>query len=93
MRVVVTWRIDEQDESAELHIGPDGQLLGVLMQRWGNPNGAPFGRYPFGVAVEAEQTFTGVTIGSVLRAGWWWGTDRQPEGEFFRAQITRATFR
>jgi hypothetical protein len=34
-----------------------------------------------------------VTIGSVLRAGWWWGTDRQPEGEFFRAQITRATFR
>ena len=92
-RVVVTWRIDEQDESAELQIGPDGRLLGVLMQRWGNPNGAPFGRYPFGVAVEAEQTFTGVTIGSALRAGWWWGTDRQPEGEFFRARITGATFR
>ena len=91
--VVVTWRIDGQDESAELHIGPDGRLLGVLMQRWGNPNGAPFGRYPFGVAIEAEQIFTGVTIGSVLRAGWWWGTDRQPEGEFFRAQITGATFR
>ncbi|MGY1821152.1 DUF6544 family protein [Geodermatophilus sp. SYSU D00079] len=91
--VVVTWRIDGQDESAELHIGPDGRLLGVLMQRWGNPNGAPFGRYPFGVAIEAEQTFTGVTIGSVLRAGWWWGTDRHAEGEFFRAQITGATFR
>ncbi len=91
--VVVTWRINGQDESAELHIGPDGRLLGVLMQRWGNPNGAPFGRYPFGVAIEAEQTFTGVTIGSVLHAGWWWGTDRQPEGEFFRAQITGATFR
>jgi hypothetical protein len=22
----------------------------------------------------------GITIPSVLRAGWWWGTDRQPEG-------------
>ena len=60
--------------------------------RWGNPNGAPFGRYPFGVAIEAEQTFADVTIGSALRAGWWWGTDRQPDGEFFRAQITGATF-
>ncbi len=92
-RVVVTWRIDGQDESAELHIGPNGRLLGAVMQRWGNPNGAPFGRYPFGVAIEAERSFSGVTIGSVLRAGWWWGADRQSEGEFFRARITGATFR
>ncbi|MGY2002664.1 DUF6544 family protein [Blastococcus sp. SYSU DS1024] len=92
-RVVVTWRIDGEEESAEFHIGPDGELLGVLMQRWGNPNGEPFGRYPFGVDIEAEQTFAGVTIGSALRAGWWWGTGRQPEGEFFRAQISAATFR
>ena len=90
---VVTWRIDEHDERAELRVGADGRLLGVLMQRWGNPNGTPFGRYPFGVAIEAEETWSGVTIGSVLRAGWWWGTDRQPEGEFFRARISAADFR
>ena len=92
-RIVATCQIGGEDESVELHIGPDGRLLGALMQRWGNPNGAPFGRYPFGVAIEAEQTFGGVTIGSKLRAGWWWGTDRQAEGEFFRAQITAADFR
>jgi hypothetical protein len=92
-RAVVTWRIDGEDESAELHVGPEGRLLGLLMQRWGNPNGAPFGRYPFGVAIEAEQRFDGVTIGSVIRAGWWWGTDRQADGEFFRAHITDARFR
>ncbi len=92
-RTVVTWRIDAQEESGEFHVGDHGQLLGVVMQRWGNPNGAPFGRYPFGVAIEAEKTFSGVTIGSVLRAGWWWGTDRQAEGEFFRARITGADFR
>jgi hypothetical protein len=40
--------------------------------------------------VEAERTFGGVTIPATLRAGWWWGTDRQDEGEFFRAEITGA---
>ena len=91
-RAVVSWRIDDHEESAEFQVDADGRLLGVVMQRWGNPDGAPFGRYPFGVAIEAEETFAGVTIGSVLRAGWWWGTDRQPEGEFFRARITDASF-
>jgi hypothetical protein len=89
---VATWRLGGHDESAEFHVGADGRLLGVAMQRWGNPGGEPFGRYPFGVAVEAEATFSGVTMGSRLRAGWWWGTDRQPEGEFFRARITGAEF-
>jgi hypothetical protein len=91
-RAVVTWHIDQHTESAELHVAPDGRLLGVLMQRWGNPGGEPFGRHPFGVSVEAEDTFAGVTIGSRLRAGWWWATDRQDEGEFFRAHITDVQF-
>jgi hypothetical protein len=89
---VATWRIDEQEESAEFSVAADGRLLGVLMQRWGNPSGEPFGRYPFGVAVEAERTLAGVTIASQLRAGWWWGTERQAEGEFFRARITGVRF-
>jgi hypothetical protein len=90
---VLTWRIGEEEESAELHVGPDGRLLGAGMDRWGDPGGGPFGRRPFGVTFEAERTFAGVTLGSVLRAGWWWGTDRAAEGEFFRATITDATFR
>jgi hypothetical protein len=90
---VVTWRIDVHEERAEFQVDADGRLLGVVMQRWGNPDGVPFGRYPFGVAVEAERTWSGVTIGSQLRAGWWWGTDRQDDGEFFRARITEARFR
>ncbi|WP_448640164.1 DUF6544 family protein [Geodermatophilus sp. URMC 63] len=92
-RAVVTWRIDDHEESAELQVGADGRLLGVVVQRWGDPDGAGFARHPFGVAVEAEETSGGVTIGSVLRAGWWWGTDRQADGEFFRARITGADLR
>jgi len=76
--------------------GPDitrsGRLTEIRVNRWGNPGGAPFGRYPFGVRVEAEACFGGITIPSAFRAGWWWGTERQHEGEFFRAEITGAVF-
>ena len=89
---LATWRFDEQQETAEFAVDADGRLTGVVMQRWGNPGGESFGRHAFGVAIEAERTFAGVTIGSRLRAGWWWGTDRQAEGEFFRATVTGAHF-
>lgn len=89
---VATWRIGAEQVDVEVHVGPDGQLLDVLLQRWSNPDGASFGYHPFGVTVEAERTFAGITVPSIVRAGWWWGTDRQDEGEFFRARITDATF-
>ncbi len=92
-RAVATWHRGEDQDSVEVHVGPDGRLLGVLMQRWGRPDGEPFGRYPFGCTVEAERTHAGVTLPSAFRVGWWWGTDRQDAGEFFRARITAVSFR
>jgi hypothetical protein len=89
---VATWQFGDDTESAELRIKRSGRLSEIRVNRWGNPGGEPFGRYPFGVRVEAESSFGGITIPSVLRAGWWWGTDRQQEGEFFRAEITGAVF-
>jgi hypothetical protein len=88
-----TLAFDDDAETAELRVERSGRLAEIRVSRWGNPGGAPFARYPFGVQVEAESDFNGITIPSMLRAGWWWGTDRQPEGEFFRAQITSAVFR
>jgi hypothetical protein len=88
-----TFQFGQHAETAELTVGDHGELLEVRVDRWGNPGGAPFGRYPFGVSVEAESDFDGITIPSVLGAGWWWATERQAEGEFFRARITRAVFR
>jgi len=90
---VMVWRLAGNVERVELRVTPDGRLVEAVLQRWGDPDGAPFARYPFGVAVEDEATFSGVTIPSVVRAGWWWGTDRAQEGEFFRARITSAVFR
>ena len=88
-----TWFIGDRREAVDLEIDDDGRLRGAVMQRWGNPDGASFGRYPFGVAVESEATFGGITIATRVRAGWWWHTDKQADGEFFRATITEAAFR
>jgi hypothetical protein len=90
---VAVWHIDEQQETVQLEVEPDGHLAGVLVQPWGNPDGEPYGRYPFGVTIDAERSFGAITIPAALRAGWWWGTDRHADGEFFRAEITAATFR
>jgi hypothetical protein len=45
------------------------------------------------VTVHDERAFDGITIPSSFTAGWWRGTDRQDEGEFFRADIEHAVFR
>ena len=89
--VVGTWLLDGQEESVELQIGPAGEVRSVLVSRWGNPGGEPFGRYPFGCTMHSEAAFNGVVIPAAVSAGWWWGTDRYAEGEFFRATITEVT--
>jgi len=90
---VATRLIGREDEAVQLRVAPDGRLVEELMRRWGNSDGQPFDRYPFGIAFDAERTFGGVTLPSVIRAGWWWGTPGQDDGEFFRAEITQALFR
>ena len=90
---VATSHIGDHPQQVMLRVHPNGSVRDVMLQRWGNPAGSPFGLYPFGVTVEQDAVFGGVTIPSVVRAGWFWGTDRQDEGEFFRATITDAAFR
>ncbi|WP_231611070.1 DUF6544 family protein [Rhodococcus sp. CX] len=90
---LATWRLGRHTETVCLELAGNGRLGTIHLDRWGNPNGEPFGRYPFGVDIEAESSFGGITIPSRFRAGWWWGTNRWPEGEFFRAEISAAVFR
>ena len=79
-------------ERVELRVAADGQVCSASMLRWGNPDDAPFGRYPFGAELSYSETFPdGLTIPTTLRAGWGWGTDAWEAGEFFRARIIDAT--
>jgi hypothetical protein len=80
-------------ETVWLRVDGAGLVRDVRLERWGNPAGRPFGRYPFGVTVLAERTFGGITIPASIEAGWWHGSGHQGEGEFFRATITAAVFR
>ena len=85
---LATWHIDEQVETVQLRVAADGALREISMSRWGNPGGAPYGRHPFGAVFEDQATFDGIRLPSSVRAFWEWGTDRQADGEFFRAHIT-----
>lgn len=89
-------RVPVDGEAGDLELGTDaeGRLRDVRLLRWGNPGGGAFREVPFGGLMEAEGTFQGLTIPTRVRVGWEFGTDRfEPEGEFFRAEITGAEFR
>jgi hypothetical protein len=77
----------------ELKIGPQGQLETVKIKRWGSPGEGGFHYEDFGGLAEAEKTFSGYTIPTVLRVGWHFGSERfESEGEFFRVVIDDARF-
>lgn len=84
----VTLRAGEHVATVTVTVDAHGRLQEVSTQRWGNPDSGEFGFYPFGGAVEEHADFDGVTIATVGRVGWWWGTERQADGEFFRYRIT-----
>lgn len=73
--------------SVTIEIDDAGALRTIRLPRWGDPNkGAPQ-EHVFGVEVAAERSFGDITTLSRFSAGWWPGTDRWAEGEFFRAVI------
>jgi hypothetical protein len=83
------WRIDTHQAALELVIDDQGRLRQGVFQRWGDPDRTgSFGLHPCGGAATAYATFGGVSVPSGGRAGWFYGTDRWAEGEFFRYQLT-----
>ena len=85
------------DPRIEFHLGLDvivgdggGEGLDHLQGRPAVDLGAAeieLGIGPFGGEVGAWTTFGGVTIPSRGTVGWWYGTDRWADGEFFRYEI------
>jgi hypothetical protein len=84
------WAVAGYEDTVHLDLADDGTLRQVRMQRWGNPDGNRFDRYPFAVSIDAEDSFAGITIPIRFRARW--ATDTAAQTEFFRAQITDAVF-
>ncbi len=95
----ITWRDVDHDRAAAvlqigptqaevmITVGPTGALAKLALPRWGNPDGEPFAEYTFGAAFENEVSFDGITLPRDVTAGWHFGTDRWPEGQFLRYTI------
>lgn len=100
-RFGVAWRAsDEHHVSASYRLGglavdleyvldDEGRARSVALERWGDAESSgAFGPHRFGHEAIRYSTFDGVTVPSAGRAGWFYGTDRWREGEFFRYEFT-----
>ena len=67
----------------------DSMIRSVRFERWGDPDGSgTFGAHIFGGEFTAHGDFGGMRIPTEGRLGWHYGTERWPDGEFFRFRVT-----
>jgi hypothetical protein len=87
----ITARYRIETVQVEVHYALDagGHVRSVVFDRWGDPRaaGAP-GVCTRSVARSARTPPSALSIPSAGRFGWFFGTDRWSQGEFFRYQIT-----
>lgn len=87
--ITARFNVDGRPVQVEYRIDDEGRIRSLVFNRWGDPaNDGVFGLHPFGGQVTAHSTFDGLTIPSAGSVGWFYGTDRWPDGEFFRYRIT-----
>ncbi|MGN6168056.1 MAG: DUF6544 family protein [Solirubrobacteraceae bacterium] len=79
---------DNPPEHVEVHfrIGPDGRVLNIVAQRWGEVTKGTFAYLPFGADIHEERRFGDLVIPSRVTAGWNYGTEKY--NPFFNATIT-----
>jgi hypothetical protein len=100
-RFGVTWSgRDERHVTARYEVGTtpleirfridgEGRAESLVFDRWGDPdNSGTWGWHPFGGEITGYRSFGAVNVPSEGRFGWFYGTDRWPDGEFFRYRIT-----
>jgi hypothetical protein len=87
-RVTAAFRVGQTPLELELRLDEAGRIVSLRFDRWGDPGGGRFGWHPFGGEITGYASFAGLTIPSAGRLGWFYGTDRWAEGEFFRYRIT-----
>ncbi len=84
--------IDDIAITLRLRIDDDGRVQSARFARWADPDETgEWSFHEFGMVATESRSFGPFTIPAVVRAGWFPGTDRWSEGEFFRAEITALT--
>ncbi len=91
--ITARYRIDTVKVEIHYVLDAGGHLTSMVFDRWGDPEGTgAWGLHPFGGEIIAYATFDSLSIPSAGRFGWFFGTDRWSQGEFFRYQITQLQF-
>jgi hypothetical protein len=86
--------LDGEQIAVRLGVDLDGRLKTIQAQRWGDQTeDRTFALLPFGGHTKEERRFGDYTIPTQVSAGWWYGTERYPRHEFFRATLHSAEFR
>ncbi|GAB3809228.1 hypothetical protein GCM10027605_43560 [Micromonospora zhanjiangensis] len=95
--------VDRRHLRAELAVGGIGcavdfvlddrdRVARTVFDRWGDPERTGhWDWYPFGFEVTGYAGFGGLTVPAAGRAGWFPGTDRWRDGEFFRCVVSDLT--
>ena len=87
--LTASWRLDDVELEVHYTLEDDARVRSVALDRWGDPDSTgTFGVHRFGHELTRYWTLDGVMIPRAGRAGWFYGTDRWSEGEFFRYEFT-----
>ncbi len=92
-RAVARVPVGEREVHVTVEVAASGALESVTLCRWGDPDRSGYREHVFGAGFQDEAVFGGFTIPRTASAGWWYGTERWSEGEFFRFTIDRAVYR
>jgi hypothetical protein len=92
-RAVAVVRVGGDSYGVTIRVGADGALTELVMQRWGPLGRGSFGWQTFGATLDGELRVGGLTVPRRVTAGWHYGTDRWPEGQFIRWSLDGATYR
>lgn len=90
--IVASYQIDDIPLKIRYHLDEEARPHSIVFDRWGDPdNTGTWAWHQSGGEFGAYTTFDRVTIPSRGRFGWFYGTERWSEGEFFRYRITELT--
>jgi hypothetical protein len=87
--VTARFEVDGHPLALTLRLADDGRPAAFWLDRWGDPDSTgTWAPHRFGGEFDEHHRFGGLSIPSAGRIGWHYGTDRWPDGEFFRFRVT-----